>query len=75
MPGDFDAISTLYSNNKFVELVQHPNGIYWLKLRSVSRTRQLRQLCDRTGIESKGVPGRQLFAHVYRCEPDVHYPT
>jgi hypothetical protein len=70
MPGDFDAISTLYSNNKFVELVQHPNGIYWLKLRSVSRTRQLRQLCDRTGIESEGVPGRQLFAHVYRCEPD-----
>jgi hypothetical protein len=70
MPDDFDAISTLYSNNKFVELVHHPNGIYWLKLRSVSRTQQLRQLCDRTGIESEGVPGRQLLAHVYRCEPD-----
>ncbi len=70
MPTDFDVISTLYSNNKFVELVQHPHGIYWLKLRSVSRIQQLRQLCDRTGIEYEGIPGRQLLAHVYRHEPD-----
>jgi len=67
---DFDVISTLYSNNKFAELVHHPNGIYWLKLRSVSRIQQLRQLCDRTGIEYEGIPGRQLLAHVYRHEPD-----
>lgn len=70
MPTDFDVISTLYSNNKFAELVHHHNGIYWLKLRSVSRIQQLRQLCDGTGIEYEGIPGRQLLAHVYRQEPD-----
>jgi len=70
MPTDFNAIADLYSNDRFAELVRHPNGIYWLKLRSVSRVKQLRQLCEKTGIECEGIPGRQLLAHVYSWGPE-----
>jgi hypothetical protein len=70
MPTDFNAILNLYNNNRFAKLVSHPNGIYWLKLRSVSRTQQLRELCEKVGIDCEEIPSRQLFAHVYSCKPD-----
>jgi hypothetical protein len=70
MPTDFDAIAELYNSNRFAELVRHPNGIYWLKLRSISRARQLGQLCEKVGIDCEGIPGRQLLAHVYGWNPD-----
>lgn len=70
MPTDFNAITDLYNSNRFAELVRHPNGIYWLKLRSVSRTQQLRQLCEKVGIDCEEIPSRRLLAHIYSCNPD-----
>jgi hypothetical protein len=69
MPTDFNTIAGLYSRDRFADLVRHPNGIYWLKLRSVSRTPQLRRLCEKIGIDYEGIPSRQLLAHVYNIEP------
>jgi hypothetical protein len=70
MPTDFDAIADLYNSDRFAKLVRHPNGIYWLKLRSVSRAQQLRQLCEKVGIDCEGIPSRKLLAHIYSLSPD-----
>ncbi len=71
MPTDFRTIADLYNSNRFVELVQHPNGIYWLKLRSVSRTKLLRMLCERMGIDHEKIESRRLFVYVYDCKPNT----
>jgi hypothetical protein len=70
MPTEFNTLRGLYDSNQFANLVHDPDGIYWLKLRSVSRAPQLRDLCQRTGINYEGIPGRQLFAYVYNHRPD-----
>jgi hypothetical protein len=41
-----------------------------LKLRSISRTEQLRRFCQRIGLGHEGIPPRQLLAHVYNHRPD-----
>lgn len=70
MPSDFKAIRKLYDDNKFVELLHHPNGIFWLKLRSISRSEQIREFCQRTQLDIEGIQSRQLFEHVYNQRPD-----
>jgi len=69
MPSDFNALRKLYDNGQFVDLLRNPDGVYWLKLRSISRTEQLRQFCQRIGLGYKDVPARQLLAHVYNHKP------
>lgn len=71
MPSDFNALRKLYDNDQFVELLRDSDGRYWLKLRSISRTEQLRQFCQRIGLEYENVPSRQLLAHVYKQRPDT----
>lgn len=70
MPSDFNTIRELYDDDRFVELLDHPNGIFWLKLRSISRAKQMRQFCERIGLDTKDIPSRQLFEHVYNHRPD-----
>ncbi len=65
----FDALKRLYEDNRFVELLQTPDGLYWLKLRSLSRTEHLNELCVDAGIVSTGVPNRGLLAYVYSLHP------
>lgn len=72
MATTFELLRRFYDNNQFAELLQNPNGIFWLKLRSVSRSSQLEQLCQRAGINCEGIRGRQLLAHVYDSKPDEH---
>ena len=71
MPSDFNAIRKLYDDDRFVELLHQPNGIFWLKLRSISRAEQIRQFCRRIEINTEGVHSRQLFEHVYNHKPDI----
>ena len=71
MPSDFNTLCKLYDNDQFVELLRAQDGRYWLKLRSISRAEQLRQFCQRIGLECDGIPGRQLLAHVYMHRPDA----
>ncbi len=70
MPSDFNAIRKLYDDDRFVELLHHPNGIFWLKLRSISRVKQMRQFCQRIQFDTEGIPSRQLFEQVYNYQPD-----
>jgi hypothetical protein len=70
MPPNFNALRKLYDNNQFVELLRNPDGVYWLKLRSISRTEQLRRFCQRSGLGYEDIPIRQLLAHVYNQKPD-----
>lgn len=66
----FNTLRRLYDNNQFSALLNDPDGVYWLKLRSVSRLAQLQDLCQRVGIDCEGLPGRQLLSHVYNHRPD-----
>jgi len=70
MPSDFNSLRKLYDNNQFVELIQNPDGVYWLKLRSISRADQLRQFCRYIDLECESIPSRQLLAHIYKHKPD-----
>ncbi len=69
MPTNFNTLKNLYDNNQFVDLINDPDGIYWLKLRSISRAPQLRELCRRAGIDYEGIGYRQLFKHIYDNRP------
>lgn len=70
MAANFDDLRRLYDNNQFTELLKDPNGVYWLKLRSVSRAAQLRDLCQKVGINCAGLSARQLLPYVYDSRPD-----
>jgi hypothetical protein len=71
MPSAFNALRRLYDNNRFTELLRDPDGVYWLKLRSISRAQQLRQLCQQIGLDYEGIDGRQLLAYIYDRRPDI----
>lgn len=73
MPTEFNTLRRLYDNDNFTELISDPNGIYWLKLRSISRTEQLKELCRQEGIDCSEIPSRSLLPHVYSERPDEHH--
>jgi hypothetical protein len=70
MPTEFDVLRRLYDNDDFAGLIHNPDGIYWLKLRSLSRTEQLKELCRKVGIKCDEIPNRSLLAHVYKERPN-----
>ena len=70
MATSFNDLRRLYDNNQFAELLDDPDGIYWLKLRSVSRAAQLREFCQKTGINCEGLSARQLLPYIYDSRPD-----
>lgn len=65
----FREIRNLYDNNQFIQLLNHESGFYWLKLRSVSRAAQLREICSRASIDCEGIPARELLEYVYNSRP------
>jgi len=69
---DFNTLLRLYNKDQFAELLHNPDGLYWLKLRSLSCTKQLQELCRRTGINFQGISNNQLLAHVYNSRPPEH---
>lgn len=70
MTSDFEEINKLYDNNNFVELLNHPNGVFWLKLRSISRTEQLKQFCKKIGLDITDIPVKKLFEYAYNQKPN-----
>ncbi len=73
MPTDFNVLRRLYDNDNFPELIHNPDGVYWLKLRSISRTEQLKELCLKAGITCDDIPSRSLMAYVYDKRPHENY--
>ena len=67
---DFNKLRILYDNNQFTELIHNPDGIYWLKLRSLSRTEQLRELCQKADIRHERIPTKLLLKSVYEAKLD-----
>lgn len=70
MATEFKTLRRLYDEDQFQELLKNPDGIYWLKLRSISRTEILRELCEKAKIENYNIPVKSLFNHVYDKRPD-----
>jgi hypothetical protein len=69
MAAKFETFRRLYDNNQFTELVRDPDGIFWLKLRSISRSSLLKQLCQKADINYEGISGRHLLPHVFNNKP------
>ena len=62
----FDELTHYYKANNFEPILNHEYGIYFLKLRSLSRTELLRRLAERINIDITGVQGRDLFRFLFR---------
>ncbi|MFA5782984.1 MAG: hypothetical protein WC868_12025, partial [Bacteroidales bacterium] len=61
----FRTLYRAYQNNEFETILNHQQGNYFLKLRSLSRTEILRQLADRAQINIENIQNRQLFEHLF----------
>jgi len=66
----FRTLKKLYDDDKFIELINQNDGIYWLKLRSISRKAHLQALCDDIGFDYQDIPSRDLFEQVF----EIHLP-
>ncbi|XWK88626.1 MAG: hypothetical protein U7127_00740 [Phormidium sp.] len=72
MASDFNSLRKLYDEDKFADLLRDPDGVYWLKLRSVSRPKLLRQLCQKLSINYEGISSKnsQLLEYVFNSKPN-----
>lgn len=66
----FTSLKKLYDANRFAELISSKDGIYWLKLRSISRKQQLKSICQRIGLSTAQVQTKHLFKFVFEQRPD-----
>jgi len=67
----FELLKSLYDTDKFIDLINEPDGIYWLKLKSLSRTEQSRMLSKEIGLDPLKISSRQLFRHLFEQNIDV----
>lgn len=72
MATEFSALRKMYDDDQIIELLKQPDGIYWLKLRSISRSIQLKDFCNYIGLNCEDIPSRQLLQFVYEKHPDLN---
>ena len=60
--GSFEKLSKLFDDGEFTEILKYANGQYFFKLRSMSRTKILKELCAFCGIRT---PKRNLFQEIF----------
>jgi hypothetical protein len=65
MPLDFHVAERLFRDDKIRELSRTPEGLLYLKLRSLSRKRYLERLVDRVGLTLQDHRARQMFKELY----------
>lgn len=58
---EFKKLKKYYQDNEFEKIFGHELGIYFLKMRSISRTNILRKLGEWLNINTSGVSGGSLF--------------
>ena len=75
MVQEFRELNNRYRNNEFEQILTHELGIYFLKMRSVSRVPILRRLAERANINVEGIQGRQLFEHLHIPEGIFGQPS
>jgi len=61
----FNELNNYYKNNDFESIFSHQYGVYFLKLRSLSRTELLRRLAEKANINVDNVQSRQLFGFLF----------
>jgi len=71
MPLDFQSAEQKFREDRIRELGQTPDGLLYLKLRSLSRKRYLERLFDRVGLTSRSTLARQMFREVYEAKVDM----
>jgi len=61
----FEELYNYYKANNFEKIFNNGYGMYFLKLRSLSRVKLLRQLAEQVSINIENVQGRQLFKYIF----------
>ena len=61
----FNELNNLYKENNFENIFNHQYGVYFLKLRSLSRVKLLKRLADKANIDIEDVQGIQLFSFLF----------
>jgi hypothetical protein len=67
MPLDFQVAEQLFQDDKIRELSRTPDGLLYLKLRSLSRKWYLERLADRVGIILQARRAEQMFRELYEA--------
>lgn len=62
---EFGTLKRYYEENDFEKIFKHELGIYFLKMRSISRSNILMELAKRLKIEISGVSRRDLFRFMF----------
>jgi len=67
---EFNTLKRYYDNNEFEEILSHELGIYFLKMRSLSRNTVLKELAEELGIDVSGIENKKLFEFMFRQKID-----
>jgi len=72
MEQQFKELNQLYKNNEFEEILSHPLGIYFLKMRTISRAELLRNFASQLNLDIDGIPAvkDQLLQFVFAQDID-----
>ncbi|MHA1621233.1 MAG: hypothetical protein ACTSVO_03750 [Candidatus Heimdallarchaeaceae archaeon] len=62
---EFRKLRRYYQENDFEKIFDHELGIYFLKMRSISRSNILGELANRLEINVSGINGRGLFEFIF----------
>lgn len=58
---EFRTLRKYHQENDFEKILTHEHGIYFLKMRSISRSSVLKELAEKLKIDISGISGRDLF--------------
>lgn len=62
---EFTRLKDYYNSDKFDQILDHERGIYFLKMRSISRSNLLRKLADNLRIDTSSIESRRLFQFMF----------
>ena len=62
---EFKKLKRSYEDNDFEAIFKHEKGIYFLKLRSISRTALLQDLAKKISINIEGLQNNKLFEFIF----------
>lgn len=63
---EFRELKIYYDNDNFEKLLYHKLGVYFLKMRSVSRAPLLKRLANKAGIDITNINQRDLFEYLFK---------
>ena len=67
----FEQLKRQYEDNRFGDLINEDDGIYWLKLRSIARKEHLVAVCQKMGIDGSNVKYQDLLRFIFDRKPPI----